>query len=172
MTGPPATVVDRARLRHVLEERVVDACRVELVVHEPSVVEGYAAIGAIVGLGQRLQVVAGIVLRVGVARPVAVGNTLRARECVPTVLRQQIVGPALVDILHAVHGVVLIGDRISACAAGSRRPDDLGLVADSIERHLRVAAKLIREAVGLARCIVPDFVGRSRCLGQLGCRSA
>lgn len=39
-----------------------------------------------------------------------------------------------------VPGVVLVGDRIGAHAAGSRRPDDLSLVAGSIVRHLRVAA--------------------------------
>ena len=104
--------------------------------------------GAIVGSGRRLQVVAGVVLRVGVAGPVAVGNRLRARERVPAVLRQQLVGPALVDVLHTVHGVVLIVHWIGARPAGSRRPHNLGLVAVSIVCHLRLAAKLVREAFG------------------------
>ena len=70
------------------------------------------------------------------AGAVPVGNRLLARERVPTVLRKLLVGPALIDILHTVHGVVLVDHRIGARAAGSRRPDDLGLVADSIVRHL------------------------------------
>ena len=101
-------VVHRACLRHVLESRVTDLHRLPLVVHVPGVAEGRAVAGAVV-LRQRFEVVAGVVLRIGVARSVAVGNLLRARERVPTVLRQQLVRPALVNVLHAVHGVVLAG---------------------------------------------------------------
>jgi hypothetical protein len=136
-------VAHRARRGHVLQERIVDAHRAELVVHLPGISEGRAVAAAVV-LRQRLQVVAGVVLRVGVGGRVPVGNLPRARERVPTVLRQQVVGPALADILHAVHGVVLVGDGIRARAAGSRRPGDLRLVAGSIVRHLHARIHELR----------------------------